>query len=183
MSKKSIDRKEATGFIEAARGEGKADSEIYDLLTEKHYDKKAVALLVLSTVKKENKEKYKIYNNLLVFLLALTALFKILTVFNLMVATQSAAFIFLLFLTPLFNILFLVYVAKYQAAIYRFCGLMSIVNAFRSITSNAGMADIVLMIVLSAIIAGLSFWLDQKMFPNYKPSNLKKDAEGNYQLD
>jgi hypothetical protein len=42
--------------------------------------------------------------------------------------------------------------------------------------------DILANIIFSGAVAGLSFYLDKKMFPNYNPNKLKKDSNGEYIL-
>ena len=87
MNKKSLDRKTAQIFIIESREKGKTDQEIYFDLTQKYYDTKAVALLITGTVSIANKNKYKVYNNILVGLLGLSIVFKLLTILNLTVQT------------------------------------------------------------------------------------------------
>ncbi|MBL7788324.1 MAG: hypothetical protein JNL75_00660 [Chitinophagales bacterium] len=83
MTKKSLDRKAAKQFIVSNRDNGKTDQEIYHELTEQYFDKKSVALLINETITKENKNKYRVYNNILIGILILLALYKLLVVFYL----------------------------------------------------------------------------------------------------
>jgi hypothetical protein len=69
MSKKSLDRKAAQKFIVDSRDNGKSDQDIYNELSQQYLDKKSVALLITGTVTTENKNKYKLYNNILLGLL------------------------------------------------------------------------------------------------------------------
>lgn len=182
MSKKSINQQEIAETVTLEREKGKTDQEIYNLLTSEYYDKKGVALAITGTVKTELKEKYKLHNNLLIGLLVVGAITKVLAVFGL-AAAESAWFLLLVFLAPLFNLIFAYYIARYQASIYRFCGLLTLINSFRVLTMDGVTeTDIIVTLAFAAAIAALSFYLDINMFPDYKPGSLQKDENGEYIL-
>ncbi len=183
MTKKSIDRKAAQKFIIDSRDNGKTDQEIYNELSQQYFDKKSVALLIAGTVTKENKNKYKIYNNILLGLLGLAILLRILLVFSLTIQTGQLWTLLLVFIVPLFAAYFAYEIARYNAPIYRFCGLMTIVGFMQTIGKSEGGSDILINLVFAGAIAGLSFYLDSKMFPAYSPKNLKKDSNGEYILN
>ncbi|MES2381805.1 MAG: hypothetical protein V4538_12235 [Bacteroidota bacterium] len=182
MSKKSLDRKAAQQFIIESRDSNKTDQEIYNELVQQYYDSKAIALLITGTVTKENKEKYKLYNNILLGLLGLSIVLRILLVFNLTIQTGQAWTLLLVFIVPFFAAYFAYEVARYNAPIYRFCGIMTIVGFAQSMSKSDGGPDMMINLVLASTIAGLSFYLDNKMFPNYTPQKLKKDSNGEYIL-
>lgn len=183
MGKKSLNRKVAQEFIVNGRSGGKTDQEIYSALTQEYYDKKAIALLITATPTKENKSKYKVYNYILVGLLLLVILFKILFVFNIAFQTRQPWAMLLVFIVPLLTAYFAYQIAKYHAPTYRFCGLMAIVGFLQSFDVNDRGPDVLLSLVVVASIAGLSFFLDAKMFPNYRPNNLQKDDNGEYVIE
>lgn len=178
MSKKSLDRKTAKHLIIEGRDNGKTDQEIYYELTELYFDKKAIALLITGTANKPDIEKYKIYNNILLLLIGLTILIKVLNVLNLSLEGQVWVLLFI-FIVPLLNIYFFYEIARYNAHIYRFCGILTIASFLQTVSKEA---SFLVSFVLSASIVGLAFFLDAKLFPNYSPNNLKKDNNGEFIL-
>ena len=182
MSKKTIDRKAAQKMIVDSRDNGKTDQEIYNELSQQYYDKKSVALLITGTVTTENKNKYKVYNHILLALLGLAILLRILLVFSLTIQTGQLWTLLLVFIVPLFAIYFAYEIARYNAPIYRFVGIMTIVGFFQTIGKSEGGTDILINLVFAGAIAGLSFYLDSIMFPDFSPKNLKKDSNGEYIL-
>jgi hypothetical protein len=182
MSKKSLDRKSAQKFIFDNRDNGKTDQEIYNELSQQYYDKKSITLLITGTVKTEHQNKYKIYNNILLGFLVLAILLRILLVFSLTIQTGQLWTLLLVFIVPLFAAYFIYEIARYNAPAYRFCGIMTIVGFMRTIGQSEGGTVILINLVFAGAIAGLSFYLDSKMFPNFSPMNLKKDSNGEYIL-
>jgi len=182
MNKKSLDRKAAQKFIIDNRDNGKSDQDIYNELSQQYFDKKSVTLLITATVTTENKNKYIIYNNVLLGLLGLVILLRILLVFSLTIQTGQLWTLLLVFIVPLFAAYFAYEIARYNAPIYRFCGIMTIVGFMQTIGKSEGGTDILINLVFAGAIAGLSFYLDSKMFPDYSPKNLKKDGNGEYIL-
>ena len=182
MSKKSLDRKAAQKFIVDSRDNGKTDQEIYNELSQQYYDKKSVALLITGTVTTENKNKYKVYNHILLGLLGLAILLRILLVFSLTIQTGQLWTLLLVFIVPLFAAYFAYEIAHYNGPIYRFCGIMTIAGFLQTVGKSEGGTDILINLVFAGAIAGLSFYLDSKMFPDYSPKNLKKDSNGEYIL-
>jgi len=181
MNKKSLDRKAAKQFILDNRAISKTDQEIYNELSQQYYDKKAIALLVTSTVTMENKKKYKIYNNGLIGLIGITVLFKIFIIVNLALVVNQVWYLLLAFLVPIFNIYFLYEIAKYNGSIYRILGIWVIGFSLQSINKVEG-TNLIVNLILCILIAGLAFYLDRNMFPNYSPNNFKKDSNGEYIL-
>jgi hypothetical protein len=59
---------------------------------------------------------------------------------------------------------------------------MTIVGFMRTIGQSEDSTDILINLVFAGAIAGLSFYLDSKMFPNFSPMKLKKDSNGEYIL-
>ena len=182
MNKKSLDRKAAQKFIIDNRDNGKSDQDIYNELSQQYFDKKSVTLLITATVTTENKNKYIIYNNVLLGLLGLVILLRILLVFSLTIQTGQLWTLLLVFIVPLFAAYFAYEIVRYNAPIYRFCGIMTIVGFMQTIGKSEGGTDILINLVFAGAIAGLSFYLDSKMFPDYSPKNLKKDGNGEYIL-
>jgi hypothetical protein len=183
MDKKSINRKTVKQFIIDNRNNGKTDQEIYDELAPQYFDKKTIALLITGTVKPEIKKKYKQYNNILLGLLILTVLLKILTVIIWTIQVNQPLVLIFIFILPLFNIYFIYEISRYNAPIYRLCGIMSIVSILYSFTNAQNGIDIFVTILVSGAIAGFSFYLNNSMFPNNNPKDLIKDINGEYRFD
>lgn len=182
MSKQSLDRKAAEKFIIESRSIGKTDQEIYNELSQQYYDKKAVALQVMGTVTIENKNKYKIYNMILLGLLGLSILFKLLAVFSLTIHTEQLWTLLLVLIVPLFSGYFMYEIARYNGPIYRICGWLTIAGFFQTIGKIDNGTDVLINVIFAGAVAGLSFYLDSKMFPNYSPKNLMEDGNGEYIL-
>lgn len=182
MNKKSLDRKVAHKFIVDSRNNGKTDQEIYNELSQQYYDKKSVALLITGTVTTENKNKYKVYNNILLGLLGLAILFRILLVFSVTIQTGQLWTLILVFIVPLFAAYFAFEIARYNGPIYRFCGIMTIAGFFQTVGKSESGTDVLVNLFFAGAITGLSFYLDSKMFPNFSPRNLKIDSNGEYIL-
>ncbi|MES2690233.1 MAG: hypothetical protein V4658_07505 [Bacteroidota bacterium] len=182
MNKKFMDKKTVRKFIIDSRDNGKTDQEIYNELSKQYYDKEAVALLITGTVTADNKNKYKIYNNILIALLGLAILLRILIVFNLTIETGQLWTLLLVFIVPLFAAYFAYEIARYNAPVYRFCGIMTIVGFMQTIAKSGDGMNMLINLVFAGLIAGLSFYLDHKLFPGYSPKKLKKDNDGEYIL-
>lgn len=183
MSKKALDGKEAETIIKQKFEEGKTDQQVYNELSQSYADKKKLVWLVTGTVRPELKERYKSLNNLLVGLLAAAAITKILLVATIAIGTQEPWLMLMVLWAPVVNLYGVYYVSRYMAAIYRFCGGLAIVSALDALKSEGGVADIVFTILFAIAIAALSFYLDKKLFPNYKPFSLKKDDAGKYIIE
>jgi hypothetical protein len=182
MSKKSLDTKTAQKFIVESRDKGIADQDIYNELSLQYYDKKSIALLITGTVTTENKNKYKIYNNILLGLLGLVILLRILRVLSLTIETGQLWTLLFVLIVPFFTAFFVYEIARYNASIYRLCGIFTILGSLQTITKLDGAADILITLAITGSIAGLSFFLDSEMFPDYSPKKLKKDSNGEYIL-
>jgi hypothetical protein len=182
MSKKSLERKAAQQFIIDGRETGKSEQDIYNELTQQYYDKKAVALLITGTVTEENKSKYKVYNNILLGILGVAILLRIMLVFSLTIQTGQLWTLLFVFIVPFFATYFAFEIARYNAPIYRFCGIMTVLGFMRTINKAEDGTEVLINFLFAAAIAGLSFYLDSKLFPNYSPRKLKKDSNGEYIL-
>jgi hypothetical protein len=180
MSKKQLNKSTAKHEIIQSWSEGKTNQEIYFQLTNQYYDKKAIALLITGTTTEEIKRKYKPYNISLLILIAVTIILKVLQIVNLAYLGESVLPLLLVLIFPFFNILFFIGVAKYDAHSYRFCGFLALFGFFKSISNGNGNTDLVIGLIFCILITGLSFYLDAKLFPKYKPFNLAKDKNDEY---
>lgn len=182
MAKKSINRKAIQQSIHEGRALGKSDQELYEALTQTYFDKKAVALFITGTVTAELKDKYKLYNNILIGLLGLSVLFKFYVILSIGIQHGKSAALFLLLLFPLLSIYFMYELARYNASMYRVCGILALFGLNRIIKHLDNPTDIAINLVFTIAVVGLAFYLDHKMFPKYRPMSLKKNEQGEYEL-
>jgi hypothetical protein len=184
MNKESLNEKTARRFIIDGRNSGKTDQEIYHELSQKFYDKKTIALLIAGTVTAEKKGKYKMYNNVLLVLIGVFVLFKAVATFNSIEGTNDLWF-FLVSTIVIFLLAgYIMYeIARYNGPIYRVCGLFTILILLQSIMNTESVFEFLINVLIFTAIACLSFYLDRKMFPNYRYKKLKKDSNGEYIFD
>ena len=183
MGKKSLENKIARKFIVDSRNNGITDQEIYHELSQQYFDKHEIALLITGTVKPENKSRYKIYNNVLLGLSGFFILFKLFITTNLIIQNEGQLSTHLLVLT--FVLLFagiMFMVAKYDGQSYRVGGILAISFFCQIIAHSANGIDILISTSIASIIAGLLFFLDKKLFPDYHPRKMKQDSNGEYIL-
>lgn len=178
MSKKSLHVKTVQKFIVDNRDNGKSDQDIYNELTQQYYDKKSIAFLITGTVTAENKKKYMIHNNTLLGLLGLYMLFEILFIFRLTIqAGQPWA---LLMLGSLLIVGYFMYeISRYYRLFYKFCGVMVIAEFLRKISEGVDQINFLINLFFVVSIAGFSFYLGEKMFPDYNPEDLIKNKKEN----
>lgn len=169
MTKKSLDRKAAKQFIVSNRDNGKTDQEIYHELTEQYFDKKSIALLIHETITKENKNKYRIYNNILIGILILLALYKLLVVFYLTKESGELWVLLFALFIPLLSFYVIYEIWNYNKPIYKFCGIMSGLSFLQNMRKIETKEELLFNVVVIGTIVALSFFLDYKMFPNYNP--------------
>ena len=179
MTKKSINRKEVVKTIETRLQENIPRKEILEELSEQYFDKKTISTLIASTPDNQTKEKFMILNNILLGLLILTIVFKILVAITLF-SSISLYLIPIAFLIPIFSIWFAFEVSKFKGYIYNLLGLFAIISIFKVLgnlgeSGTFGLIDIIIVVA----IAGLSFYLGKKIFPNYGLFGPKKDSDGN----
>jgi hypothetical protein len=182
MSKKSLDRKYATKFINESRENGKSDQEIYNELTPLYFDKKVVATFVTSVPTKQAKEKYKLYNNILLGLIAVTIIFKMLAVASIFSGNSEWLGLLFILIVPILNFYFFYAISNYEAVAYRLCGILTATSLLQSIDKLEGTANILISLALAGAITGLCYYLDDKLFPNYHPRKMEKDSNGEYIL-
>jgi hypothetical protein len=182
MTKKSLNKKEAIKTIQDTIQVNTPRQEILNELSEQYYDKTTISVLIASTIDPQTKEKYTTLNNLLLGLLALTIIAKIL-VGIVLFSSLSPFLIPIAFVLPILTIWFALEVSKFKGYIYNILGMLAIASIFNSI-GNIGESGIygIIDVVLVITICGLSFYLGNKMFPNYGFFGPKKDTEGNFLL-
>lgn len=164
------------------RDAGLTDQAIYHELSEIYFDKKSIALLITGTATKENLHKYKRINQVLVGLLILAVILRCLIVIQIALTIEQWWALLLLFVVPAFAAYFAYEIARYNAPIYRFCAILTVLGFVQSIGKLEG-TDIPINLLFAAAIAGLSMYLDQKLFPDFKPNDLKKDENGDFILE
>lgn len=182
MTKKSLNKKEALKTIKDRIQVNTPRQEILNELSDQYFNKTTISALIASTIDPQTKEKYKMLNNLLLGLLALTIVAKILV--GIVIFSSLSPFLIpIAFVLPILTIWFALEVSKFKGYIYNILGMLAIASIFNSI-GNIGEAGIygIIDVVLVASICGLSFYLGKKMFPNYGFFGPKKDTEGNILL-
>jgi len=185
MAKKSVSkhRKEVISQIQEQIDNGVPKKEIFDKLNEDYFDKSTILNLVASAIDSKTKSKYKGLNNTLLGLLVFTILLKVL--FGIILVTQLSIYALpAILILPLVNVYFAFEVSRYTGYIYRILGLLTIAGMMQTVSRHEG--DIILLLIdlgIGATIAGLSFYLGSKMFPNFGFFGVKKDEEGNPILD
>jgi hypothetical protein len=69
--------------------------------------------------------------------------------------------------------------------IYKVIGLLTIASIFKSLSSavDGYLLDIIISLLLGGGIIYFSFYLSNKLIPNYKPNKLIKDSKGDFILN
>lgn len=86
----------------------------------------------------------------------------------------------LVLVVPLFTAYFMYEIARYDRPSYRFCGFLTIIGFLRTIGHLDNGRDILIDLLFVGIVAGLSFYLESQMLPDYSPKYLMKDSNGEY---
>lgn len=185
MTKKSISkyRKEILKEIETKLNEGIPRQQILDELSEVYFDKSTIAKLIASTTDDKTKANNKSLNNILLGFLTVTIISKIILGISLL-SNASIYLLPIVILFPLINIWFAVEVSKYKGYIYKILALLTIAGMIKMIGNYEG--ETALMFIdfgIGFAITGLSFYLGNKMFPNYGLFGPKKDEKGNLLLE
>ena len=171
-----LEKKELKRIISEERGGGKDDQEIYNILIKKHIDKDEIALLLSERLKKEARNKIRIWNTILLILIGLTIVLKVIATINLSINSGNLwPFLFVL-ITPILNIVFFLIVLKYRIQMYKFIAVFTMLSFVNSIGKMGEGPDLFLTIFFSVSIMVLSFAL----YFNNKPDELNKDENGNH---
>ena len=162
MSKKSINKKEVNKSIQEKVNQGISRTEILNELSEIYFDKKTLSLLIAAIPDPTRKEKYKLLN----------------------LAQVSIGLTPFAILMPIINIYFALEVSKYKGYIYNILGLLTIAGILNTMTQLNesglyGIADL----IFGLLIAGLAFYLGNKLFPNYGLRGPKKNTNGEIILE
>jgi hypothetical protein len=186
MSEKTLDRKAAKQIVIAQRDNGKTNQEIYLQLKEQYSDLKSIANLITGTALKSDIEKYKLYNKILVAILILAAVFQVLFVINYAAAPNMIKMI-LISVAPILYVWAAFPISRYEGSVYRSCGGLTIATNLSQLGNTQLMnfsdtVTVIIDVILIVLIVFLCFYLDAKLFPNYSPSSLKTDREGDYIL-
>lgn len=180
MNKRSIDKIAAEKFIIESRAIQKTDQEIYNELSQKYFDKKSIALLIIATVTEENKAKYKTLNNILHAFIIGAILFGAYQL--LQISIQKGSFWGILYICGLISFFsyFIFRISRYTVTYYNFGGTMTILFLMQTFDRTDSWTIRIIIIILASIIAGLCFYLYRNMFPDYRPYHLKVDQNGDF---
>ena len=183
MKKKGINDKEVNSLIEKKIKEGKSRSEILEELSEIYYDRKKLANLIALTPKPERRKKYKIYNDILLLLLILT-IFSRLLIGVLVLADISIFATPFAFIYPLITLYFAIEVSKFRAYIYKILGLLALISVGDTIIKVEDFNFFFLLnLSIGIAVTFLTFYVGNKVFPNYGFGGPKEDEKGNILLE
>ncbi|PZE15558.1 hypothetical protein DNU06_17465 [Putridiphycobacter roseus] len=171
-----LEKKELKRIISEERGFGKNDQEIYNVLIEKHKDKDEIAIMLTDSLKKEDRNKIRFWNTILLVLIGLTIIFKVIATLNISVSSGKLWTLLFVLLTPILNIAFFLIVLNYRIQLYKFIAIFTMLSFVNTIGKMGEGLDLFLSIFFSVSIIGLSFAL----YYNNKPAELKKDGNGNH---
>jgi hypothetical protein len=181
MRRKFLSTKAAKKFIIEGRNNDKTDQEIYYELKQQYYDKKSIALFITGIATKENRDKYKIFKYILLGLILIEFFFNLVMVIRLSSETESfLVHAYWLAQLSLFIGIYIYAFAKDYAWAYQTNAILTIFLFISPITYRIGETSIIINIVLISLIVGLLFYTLRKMFPYYRPYNMKRDANGEY---
>ena len=177
-----MDQKTAKKIIDDSRAAGKNDQQIYNELSGHYENKKNLALLITGTAPVKTRNQYKLYNNVLIGLLAVTFVFRLIGAFSLVGEGEVLGFVVSLvgiFLPALFIYGFI----NYMGPMYRLCGILTVLGIVQVAARWNNDLLIVIDLIILVSMAVLSFYLGSKMFPNFNPGKLRKDENGGYLLN
>ncbi|MET0466444.1 MAG: hypothetical protein ABW007_25020 [Chitinophagaceae bacterium] len=177
-----MDQKTAKKIIDDRRSEGKNDQQIYDELSGHFDNKKNLALLITGTASVQTRRQYKLYNNVLIGLLAITLLFRLMGAFSLVAEGEILGFIVSLIGIAL-PALFIYGFIHYMGAMYKFCGFLTLLGIVQMVARWDNSILMIIGLLILIPIAILSFYLSSKMFPKFSPGKLRKDENGAYLLN
>lgn len=176
MKKTKITGREIQAIAAQEMAAGKSRSDIIAELAERHYDQKTIAAHVNAVPIPDLKAKYKSLNTLLVVLLVVVAATKL--ALNIALVYPSLGLPTRLFLAPFipaFATWLAVQVWRTQGFIYGIIPITAFAGIIQSlpipglgiaISGTSSSWYSVLYIVLLVIAAGLSAYLNNKMFPH-----------------
>lgn len=176
-----MDPKTAKKIIDDRRSEGKNDQQIYDELSAHYDNKKNLALLITGTAPVQTRKQYKLYNNVLIGLLAMTLLLRLIGAFSMVAEAGILGFIVSL-VGILLPALFIYGFINYMGAMYKFCGFLTVLGTVQVLVRWDNSMLMILSLLILIPMAVLSFYLSSKMFPNFNPNKLRKDENGAYLL-
>lgn len=170
MSKQRLAQK----FVADNRRKGKTDTEIYDDLIRLGEDEKSATQIITNTLTDHKREKYSIPNTILMILLGLLAVFHVIRIIDDYLETKTLITLIYLFAFPLISTFFAYEVAKYNAIIYRICGVITLLIFLHLVPEFSGTIRLPVNLIFSGSVVALSFYLHSKMFPGFKPKRRKK---------
>lgn len=177
-----MDQKTAKKLVEKGRTEGKSDQEIYNELSAHYPSKKNLAILITGTATEQDKHTYKMLNNVLIVLLAITIVSRLIGSFYLISAGEWLT-VFFMFLGILLTGLVMYAVLNYMGAFYKPFGFLSALSVVKALTGFSGSLLEFIDLAILIPIPILCFYLGANLFPKFKPNKLKKDLEGAYILN
>jgi len=176
-------KKEALKSIQIRLEEGKPRKEILEELAGIYGSRSSLAELIARTPDPKKKEKYKLLNYILAFFLLLSAVGTVYAGIKSFAAEPVEAVIVTV-ITLLILTVLIIRVLRFNGYVY---GLLTFLILLAVITDLVNIpewdkGDLIGISLLLAF-AGLAYYLNRKIFPNYGIFGLKKDKNGEYLLE
>jgi len=162
-----LTRKQVVEQIKKYLNEGKSQEEIYETLLPICPDKRLLVKSIIMLPTKEKKEEYKNLNLILFVFLVLQTVLKMAIYLS---SPDNLHSPFWIFIMPLSNLFMAVWVLKMSRPVYSLIWLFelwSVIRAFPKVTMISHTFWFWLTFSLIAIISILSFYLGNKIFPNF----------------
>lgn len=190
--------KEALSLIEERFKEGKNRGEIFSELSTKVKFRSDLLQYIAMVPDYDIKQKYKIVNSILFYLLVLVSITSIINIFLLLLSDSfsivKAAVIISVMIPSSFTFVLIygaVQVRKFRGNIYCILGGLGVANLllkfsqYDKLSLSHNMAGIALELMLGAIpmllIVVLSYYIGKRVFPYYNTFGQLKDTELNIQ--
>ena len=180
---KRRDEKEALRKIQTGLEQGKPRKEILEELAGINYSRSSLAELIARTPDPKKKEKYKLLNYILVFFLLLSAIASVYAGIKSFGGKPVEAVIVSV-ITLLVITVLIIEVLRFDGYIYGLLTFLSLLGLITDLIriSEWEKGDLIGILLLLAF-AGLAFYLNRKIFPNFGIFGLKKDKNGEYLLE
>lgn len=180
---KKHEKKEALKTIQTRLEQGKPRKEILEKLAGTYGSRSSLVELIARTPNPEKKKKYKLLNYILALFLLLSAGVSVYAGIKSFAAEPVEAIIVMV-ITLLILTILIIGVLRFNGYIY---GLLTFLMLLAVVTdlinfSEWDKGDLIGIFILLAF-AGLAYFLNKKIFPNYGLFGLKKGRDGEYLLE
>lgn len=169
-------KKEIKKLVQQKIAEGKSRQQTFDEIKEQEkVSSEELAKIVKNFIPLALRDEFKKPHTLLLIILGITILFKILAGLPLII-NNGLAYLPLLLLMPIINIALTYGVYKYQANMYMFVAIFTIIGTARS-ALNLDFENLDSLLIIDLIVAasliGLGFYLRSKIDTGYETVKVK----------